>query len=47
MFSQYGHYYKYAKIDIPYDKEKYDNECHRLIAVIDRQLMNYTYIRWR
>lgn len=44
MFGQYGHFHKYAKKDIPYAKERYDNECHRIMAVIDRQLMNHAYI---
>lgn len=46
MFGQFGHFFKYAKdnCDHPYPVERYSKEVRRLLAVMETQLSNNTYI---
>lgn len=40
MFGQFGHFYKFAteSCNHPYPLERYQNECKRLLAVLDKRL---------
>ncbi|HUT49024.1 MAG TPA: glutathione S-transferase N-terminal domain-containing protein [Alphaproteobacteria bacterium] len=44
MFGQAGHFRFYATEQIPYAKERYDNEMHRLYGVLDRRLAGRDFI---
>jgi GST-like protein len=46
MFGQFGHFFKYAgaKCNHPYPLERYTQETRRLLAVMDRQLSQYSHI---
>lgn len=44
MFGQYGHFHRYATTEVPYAKQRYGDEVARLMAVMDRQLNEYSYI---
>ena len=44
MFGQAGHFRFYAPEQIPYAKERYDNEMHRLYGVLDRRLADRDYV---
>ena len=39
-----GHFVKYAKVDVPYAKERYTNETKRLWGVLEKQLEGKDYI---
>ncbi len=38
MFGQFGHFYKYAKENIPYAVERYQKEAYRLLGVLEGRL---------
>ncbi len=44
MFGQNGHFQGYAKVDVPYAKERYHNESKRLYGVMDRRLAQHEYL---
>lgn len=44
MFGQNGHFQGYAKVDVPYAKERYHNETKRLYGVMDKRLASYEYL---
>eukprot|EP00299_Pterocystis_sp_00344_P013529 c6640_g1_i1.p1 GENE.c6640_g1_i1~~c6640_g1_i1.p1 ORF type:complete len:294 (+),score=56.43 c6640_g1_i1:55-936(+) len=44
LFGQFGHFYKYATVKIPYAIERYTSEVKRLLSVIDQQLQRHPYI---
>ncbi|GJL88550.1 MAG: thiol:disulfide oxidoreductase [Minwuia thermotolerans] len=44
MFGQAGHFRFYAPEPIPYARERYDNEMHRLYGVLDRRLEGREFI---
>ena len=44
MFGQAGHFRFYAPEQIPYARERYDNEMHRLYGVLDRRLADHDYV---
>jgi len=44
MFGQFGHFRNYAPEKIPYAINRYETETKRLLAVLDRQLVNNDYI---
>ncbi len=44
MFGQAGHFRFYAPEQIPYARERYDNEMHRLYGVLDRRLAGRDYV---
>jgi len=44
MLGQMGHFYKYAKEDVPYGKERYLNEGKRLFGVLEKQLEGNEYV---
>ena len=39
-----GHFFRYAKEDVPYAKERYQNETKRLFLVLEKQLEGKDYI---
>ncbi|WP_028387944.1 glutathione S-transferase N-terminal domain-containing protein [Legionella fairfieldensis] len=43
MFGQYGHFCHFASKSIPYAKKRYTEEVLRLMAVMDKQLMQNNY----
>lgn len=44
MFGQNGHFQGYARVDVPYAKERYHNESKRLYGVMDRRLAGNEYL---
>jgi len=44
MFGQNGHFQGYAKVDVPYARERYHNETKRLYGVMDRRLAQHEYL---
>ncbi len=44
MFGQNGHFQGYAKVDVPYAKERYHNEAKRLYGVMDKRLAQHEYL---
>lgn len=44
MFGQYGHFHRYAPEQVPYAKKRYADEVLRLIAVMDKELVQHAYI---
>jgi len=44
MTGQMGHFVKYAKVDVPYAKERYTNEAKRLWGVLEKQLEGKEYV---
>jgi len=44
MTGQYGHFNVYAPERIPYAVERYTNEAHRLLGVLDRRLAAHPYV---
>ncbi len=44
MLGQNHHFNKYAPVDVPYAKERYTNETHRLYGVLDTRLDNREFI---
>lgn len=44
MFGQYGHFCRFAAEEIPYAQKRYADEVLRLMAVMDKQLMQHPYI---
>jgi GSH-dependent disulfide-bond oxidoreductase len=47
MFGQFGHFYKFAKDKVannPYPEERYRNETHRLLGVLEERLAGRTWI---
>ncbi len=44
MFGQFGHFTKFAKEDLPYAKERYENETKRLLGVLEERLKNRDYL---
>jgi len=44
MFGQFGHFTKFAQEDIPYAKERYENETKRLLGVLEERLRNRNYL---
>lgn len=41
---QMGHFYKYAKEDVPYAKERYFKESQRLFGVLEKQLEGRAFV---
>ena len=44
MTGQMGHFFRYAKEDIPYAKERYQTETKRLFLVLEKQLEGREYV---
>jgi len=44
MFGQYGHFHNYAPETLPYAKERYAKEVHRLHQVLDKRLSEAPYL---
>lgn len=44
MFGQYGHFHRYAPEQVPYAKKRYGDEVLRLMAVMDKELVQHAYI---
>ncbi|KFN49798.1 glutathione binding-like protein [Arenimonas composti] len=44
MTGQYGHFHVYAPEAIPYARERYAKEVHRLLGVLDRRLAGRAFI---
>lgn len=44
MFGQAGHFTIYAREQVPYGIERYSNEAHRLLGVMDKALASRPYI---
>ncbi|WP_026069320.1 glutathione S-transferase N-terminal domain-containing protein [Legionella tunisiensis] len=44
MFGQYGHFHRYAPKQVPYAKKRYADEVLRLMAVMDKELVQHAYI---
>jgi len=44
FFGQFGHFYKYAPIKIPYAIDRYSMEVKRLLDVLDKQLAERKYL---
>ncbi|MFW2569603.1 MULTISPECIES: glutathione S-transferase N-terminal domain-containing protein [Legionella] len=44
MFGQYGHFHRYAPEQVPYAKKRYADEVLRLMAVMDKELVQHAYI---
>ncbi|MGB0683774.1 MAG: glutathione S-transferase family protein [Magnetovibrionaceae bacterium] len=44
MFGQTNHFLKFAKEDVPYGKNRYRTEAHRLYGVMDRRLGEKAYL---
>jgi GST-like protein len=44
MFGQNGHFQGYAKMDVPYARERYHNETRRLYGVMDKRLVSTEYL---
>ncbi|MCB9958058.1 MAG: glutathione S-transferase N-terminal domain-containing protein [Rhodospirillaceae bacterium] len=44
MFGQASHFVKFAPEDVPYAKQRYLKEMHRLLAVMDRRLGTADYL---
>jgi GST-like protein len=44
FLGQANHFLKFAKKDVPYAKERYRNEAHRLCGVMDRRLTDVAYL---
>jgi GSH-dependent disulfide-bond oxidoreductase len=44
MTGQYGHFHVYAPEDVPYAKQRYKNEAHRLHKVLNTQLQDREFI---
>lgn len=44
MLGQAHHFWKFAKEDVPYAKERYKNETARLYGVLDKQLSQHAYM---
>lgn len=44
MFGQYGHFHRYAPKQVPYAKKRYAEEVLRLMAVMDKELVQHAYI---
>lgn len=44
MFGQYGHFHRYAPKPVPYAKKRYADEVLRLMAVMDKELVQHAYI---
>jgi len=44
MSGQFGHFWKYAKVQCPYAKQRYFNEVERLLRVLDNRLRDHTYV---
>jgi GSH-dependent disulfide-bond oxidoreductase len=44
MTGQYGHFHVYAPEDVPYAKDRYKREAHRLLNVLNTQLKDREYI---
>lgn len=44
MFGQFGHFYKYAKENIPYGIQRYQTETRRLLSVLEQQLQNKDFV---
>jgi GST-like protein len=47
MFGQYNHFARYAPEKLPYAIERYENESKRLIRVLNKRLMDATYLAGR
>jgi len=44
MFGQVGHFYRFAKEDVPYAKERYLTEAKRLLKVLETKLGQTEYV---
>lgn len=44
MFGQFGHFYKYAKENIPYAIERYQKETRRLLGVLEKRLRDRDFL---
>ena len=44
MFGQAHHFRKFAPEDVPYAKERYTKETHRLYGVMDKRLSDHAYL---
>lgn len=44
MFGQFGYFHRYAPEPVPYAMHRYENECLRLMGVMERQLSQHPYI---
>ncbi|CEK11444.1 glutathione binding-like protein [Legionella hackeliae] len=44
MFGQYGHFHRYATEQVPYAQKRYFEEVQRLMAVMDKELVQHEYI---
>jgi GST-like protein len=44
MFGQYGHFAKFAKVNIPYAIERYETESKRIVGVIEKRLTESAYL---
>ncbi|KTC84840.1 glutathione binding-like protein [Legionella brunensis] len=44
MFGQYGHFHRYAPEQVPYAQKRYADEVQRLMAVMDKELVQHEYI---
>ncbi|MGD1896473.1 MAG: glutathione S-transferase N-terminal domain-containing protein [Phormidesmis sp.] len=44
MFGQFGHFYKYAKENIPYGIERYKKEARRLLGVLEQRLQGKDFL---
>jgi len=44
MTGQMGHFFRFAKEDIPYAKERYQTETKRLFLVLEKQLEGKEYV---
>jgi GST-like protein len=44
MFGQYLHFNDYALQDLPYAKERYSREAHRLLSVLDKHLADRPFV---
>ncbi|MEM1409225.1 MAG: glutathione S-transferase N-terminal domain-containing protein [Pseudomonadota bacterium] len=44
MFGQFGHFWRYAKDDVPYAKARYRDEAVRIMGVMERRLGEVPYL---